>query len=266
MASPNNEFGFNIISAYPITKGSENSRQIIRNITKESSATKQFEEIETSVSNNYGSFREEKRYALSEMKNESYLYGHNITTKHPKTLGKTRVYFYVKNFPLLSIGPNIFRPLLTLILISFLYIMFFCTFYEGSGYIFQYSFHILFFFYFINHFLSIFINPGIPSVKYNLDNLTIKRNNNSSYSREYSYCKRCGLNHKIKDKIIHCYDCDICYYEIYKHSKWTGHCVAKYNFVFYVLYSLCQWTLFLVFFSMLFVNILKILIENKRLK
>ena len=185
------------------------------------------------------------------------IYGNDISLiSKPSKLGKTRVCLYIKKYPIISIGSNILYPLLLIVLICLLYIFIWIFFYNESGNLLKKLFNYFFVSYLISHILSIFINPGIPSFKYNqIIKYNLKENRINKLN--CSKCQKCNLCYKLKDNIGHCKKCNICYYGYERHSFWIGHCICRYNKFFFICFVLSFWTFIMLCLSMIFVKILK---------
>jgi hypothetical protein len=197
--------------------------------------------------------------SLPTKNNQILIYGNDIENKKPKKMGKTKVYFFYNNYPLISIGPEIFYPIICLTFIIFIYISFIIFFNEKSGKALNFLHHLTFIIYLLCHIIAIIINPGIPSYEYsNLNKeMVIKSQVNDSINiLDYHICKNCNCCFKIKDKVNHCSKCNICYLKFDHHCKWIGHCVAKNNKIFFYCFATSIWIFGLVCFGILFVNIL----------
>ena len=189
--------------------------------------------------------------------NENVLYNNNYIIKEkPSNLGNTRVSLYMKGFPIISIGKSIILPLLFILFVCIIYLIvwFFC--FEYGPTILQKFFNYSFLFYLISHILSIFINPGIPTIEYN--KMIIKNLREFTMKElDCSKCNICNLSYNLKEKITHCELCNICYYEHAHHCSFIGHCIAKYNKYFFYCF---MFTLIIFCFcclSMFFVRVFK---------
>lgn len=196
--------------------------------------------------------------SLSLETGDNYLYGNDYSIFiKPYKIGKTRVCFYIKKYPIFSIGKNIIYPLLLICLICLLYIILWIFFYKDSGILLKKLFNYCFVIYFISHLLSIFINPGIPSFKYHQSvkyDLKEKKINKFSCSK----CKKCNLYYKLKDNIGHCNQCNVCYFGYDRHCFWIGHCIGKYNKLFFIFFVLFLITFIMLCLTMIGVKILKV--------
>lgn len=210
----------------------------------------------TNENENGTSLNEDNNLYLSK-KDENILYGNDFTlNKWPLIVGNTRICLYIKNYPIISIGKNILVPLLLIAFMCLIYIYIFNYFYSSSSLILKKMFNYVFLLYIITHTLAIFINPGIPSFKYHKE----VRNNlreNKINELDCSRCKICNLTYKLKDRISHCYECSMCYHDYDHHCLWTGHCIGRYNKIYFVLF---------VFSSIFFISICLIMVLIKVLK
>ena len=88
-------------------------------------------------------------------------------------MGKTRVFLFINNYPLISIGPQIFEPILCFLIMTIFYFFFILYFNENSGEVLNVIHHLTYYSYLICHILATFINPGIPSYQYSNQNSII---------------------------------------------------------------------------------------------
>ena len=194
--------------------------------------------------------------------NENCLFGNDFMVfEKPRKLRKLRNYFYIKNYPLISIGNSIVYPLLLILIVCLIYIIFYYLFYSISVSLLKKSFQISFIIYFISHILLITINPGIPTFKYHQFtkyNMKDKKADKFSFSK----CKKCNLIYKLKDNISHCQKCNICYFKCEKHFFWSGHCVAKNNKLFFITFVISIFIFGLTCLTMIFIEILKLYFKN----
>ena len=178
--------------------------------------------------------------------NKFKLVGESITNNlekeiiKPNKLNKTvrqslvRSCLYINNFPIISIGSNIEKPLIIMLFFSITYLIFFYIGFELLKLLYQKIFLIAFTTYFITHFLAIFINPGIV------------RNNNKNIESNCNKCLECNLSYKKLEEVKHCKICDVCYYKHKYHSSWIGHCVTNYNLILILTYKF-SFIIFVVF-------------------
>ena len=214
-------------------------------------------DISTESNGNTTNFTQGNTSSFNLNTDENYLFGNDFMVyEKPKKLGKLRNYLYINKYPLISIGENIIYPLLFILIICFIYIIFHQLFYSDSVNLLKLSFQASFIIYFISHILLIIINPGIPTFKYHQItkyNLKEKRNNKFSYSK----CKKCNLIYKLRDNISHCHKCNICYFNYERHFFWSGHCIAKNNKIFYILFVISCFIFGITCLTMIFIEILK---------
>ena len=181
-------------------------------------------------------------------------------------MGKTRVFLFINNYPLISIGPQKFEPILCFFIMTFIYYFFILFFSKNSGEVLNIIHHITYYSYLICHILATFINPGIPSYEYSNKNKVIffQNEENSIINYDLKLCRTCNCVTKVKDKVFHCIYCNICYLNFEHHCKWIGHCVAKNNKYFYYCFGTSIWVFALGCFGMLFVNCMKVFLEKKK--
>ena len=195
--------------------------------------------------------------SLSLQSNE-YLYGNDfVVIEKPSKIGKTRVCFYIKNYPYISIGKDIFFPLLLILFICLIYIFIVIFFFEEGSMFLKTLLNYFFIIYIIFFLLSIFVNPGTPSFKYHQTaKQSIQENKEKKFS--YSKCKKCKLIYKLKDNIGHCKECNICYFNYDRHCFWIGHCIGKYNKLFFVCFVLSLFTFLMLCLTLIIIKILKV--------
>ena len=192
------------------------------------------------------------------------LYGNPIHAVHPYKLGSTYAYFYIKNYPLISLGKYLFKPIFFFISISIIFLAAKYWLYDKSGIflqsIFLYSYNIFIF----SYIFTFFVNPGIPSIKYHDNNLNVIKEDKKK-KKQYAKCKKCDLVYKISDKVCHCNKCGVCYYDLIYHNDLIGHCIAKNNkYAYYI--SVISLICFIPSgISMIVVNILKEIIKRKKI-
>jgi len=174
----------------------------------------------------------------------------------PSKIGKTRVCLYIKKYPIISIGKNILYPLLLILFVCLIYLITWIFFFIESQYLLKKLFNYFFVAYLISHLLAIFINPGIPSYNYHQNSLyNLKGNKSNKFS--YSKCKKCHLYYRLKDKIGHCKECNICYFEYDRHCFWIGHCIGKYNKCFFICFVISLFSFIMICLTIIIIQILK---------
>jgi len=199
------------------------------------------------------------------------IYGINYEDiKNSLKLGKTINFLYIFDYSLCSIGPNYIYPLILFIINLLIYDVLLIILKNEDAKLLIFLFKFSYLNYIFSHFISVFLNPGIPSKKY-IDQIIneyykndkINELNNLNLNIKLKICKNCNLITKIKDNIKHCKICEICYFNKLSHIKWIGHCVANNNQIIYYFF-LCSLTCFYLFgFSIIVVNVLHYFIINK---
>ena len=216
--------------------------------------------LDSNIENKNLSYSEICNLKPNHITNKLLLYNNNFyQNKKPIKLGGTRNCLYINNYPYISIGKNISIPLLVILFMCLTYIYIYYFFFKESGPILQKMFNYCFLCYIISHLFSIFLNPGIPSFEYNLE---IKEKLKSKEIKELdcTKCKICNLSYKLIDRIGHCDKCEICYIGYDHHCIWIGHCIGKYNGIFFVFFIISIFFFFLICLAMIFVKILKVFI------
>ena len=207
---------------------------------------------------NNTSFNEDNNIYPKTKKDQNYLYGNDFSIiDKPSIIGSTRICLYIKGYPIISIGKNILFPLLVCLIICIIYIVIYNYFFIYSGTFLQKMFNYIFLIYIISHSLAIIINPGIPSFKYH-KNIINKLKEHKLNELDCTRCNICNLSYKLKDKIGHCYSCNICYYEYDHHCIWIGHCIGKYNKYFFFGFIFSSMTFIMICLTMVFIKILKL--------
>ena len=217
--------------------------------------------LEINSSNNTITFSETSNLKSTHKNNKNFLYNNNFfENKKPIKLGGTRNILYINDYPYISIGKNISMPLLVILVVCLVYIYIFYFFFEDSGPFLQKMFNYCFLCYIISHLFCIFLNPGIPSFKYNSE-IIEKLKSKEINELDCTKCKICNLTYKLTDRIEHCDKCEICYYGYDHHCIWIGHCIGKYNGIFFVFFILGIFIFFLICLAIIFVKILKLFIN-----
>ena len=206
--------------------------------------------------------RSKFHYKNNNQENMFMLYNNNFKEQRkPLNLGGTRNCLYINNYPLISIGKNISLPLLVILSLCCIYIYIFYYFFDASGPILQKIFNYSFVIYILSHALSIFLNPGIPSFEYN-KKIKEGLKNKKINDLDCTECKICNLNYKLTDKISHCEKCEVCYFGYDHHCIWIGHCVAKYNYIFFLSFIIAILVFIYSCFAMVFVKLFKIFLKK----
>jgi hypothetical protein len=206
---------------------------------------------------------ESTKRKLPNNEGEILIYNQKITNRKPICLGNTKNYFYFKEYPLISIGPDFFYPFLCILIMSVCYYVFINIFQSHKGSTFYIINKICFFLYLFFHSISTIFNPGIPSKKYCLQNE--KDYNEKKLNELDSYkCKNCNIRLKVKDYSSHCSKCDICYINLDHHCQWIGHCVANNNKIFFYLFACSIWCYWLSCVGMFIIEILKYFIDKQK--
>ena len=215
----------------------------------------------SSNSENVIPFSEDDNNINFSTNNENFLYGNDFSLiKKPFQLGSTRNCLFIDDYPIISIGKNILLPLLLILFICLSYLFIWYNFLNYSGELLKKMFNYFFIAYLISHILAIFLNPGIPSLKYHRNIINDLRNNKIK-ELDTTKCNICNLVYQLKDKISHCNKCNVCYYEYEHHCDWIGHCIGKYNRYFFGIFVFSLLIYILICFTMIFIKILKIFIN-----
>lgn len=236
-------------------QSSKSELNIFKNINIEKNSSLDFSDI----NKNSTTFSQDTNNTTSSLslEKEDYLYNNDFAIiEKPSKIGKTRVCFYIKNYPIISIGKNILYPLLLILLVCLAYLLIWIFLFIESNNSLKKLFNYCFVAYLISHILAIFINPGIPSFNYHQISLHNLKEN-SKYKFNYSKCKKCNLCYRLKDNIGHCKECSICYFGYDRHCFWTGHCIGKFNKLFFICFALSLFTFIMISLTMVMIKILK---------
>ena len=208
---------------------------------------------------------ESTRRRIPTNEGETLIYNQKLSAHKPIHLGNTKNYLYFKEYPLISIGPELSYPFLCILIMIVSYYVFLNIFQNHKGSTFYKINKICFFCYIFFHIFSTVFNPGIPSKKYCLKNE--KDFNEKKLNDLDSYkCKNCNIRLKVKDYSSHCSKCDICYINLDHHCQWIGHFVAKNNKIFFYCFACSIWCYWLSCFGMFVIEILKYFIDKQKKK
>ena len=94
----------------------------------------------------------------------------------------------------------------------------------------------------IFHLITSFINPGLPTKNYFLENFNMA----NSKIQNYVVCKKCKVIMDLDIGTEHCTDCDICIMGNDHHCQWTSKCIGINNIIFFKLFT------FLLFFNIIY--------------
>ena len=83
---------------------------------------------------NTTSFNDDNDINLTSTNNENFLYNNDYSfNEKPSIIGNTRTCFYIKNYPIISIGKNILLPLLIFMFMCLTYIYIWYLFVGEAG-------------------------------------------------------------------------------------------------------------------------------------
>ena len=167
--------------------------------------------------------------------NENYLYGNYIQNKKPYKCGKVYCLFYINNYPILTIGPQYYYPIILLLLNNILFLLVIKYIYNKFNILFKNVGIILIIIVNASQLYTIFINEGIPNRKWFLNNKIIANliENDNFYDEfninKFQICRKCNILIDKSLKIIHCDICNICCEFYDHHCPWVGKCIGKNN-------------------------------------
>ena len=187
--------------------------------------------------------------------NEKKIFGNNIFNINPIKCGKLLCFFYLNEKPLITIGPTFYYNFLIIFGINLINIIniFFINFHIHNFFLIIEYF--LFYFQFIFHLITIFINEGIPEKKWFLNeelikNLCKNENLNQNFNFEkFQICKICNLLINKNNNVFHCEFCNICCEQFDHHCEWIGKCIGKNNKFFFKIFLYL--TFIYIFYSIL---------------
>jgi hypothetical protein len=106
----------------------------------------------------------------------------------------------------------------------------------------------------IFHLITSFINPGLPTKNYFLENFNMA----NSKIQNYLVCKKCKVIMDLDIGTEHCTDCDICVMGNDHHCQWTSKCIGKNNLLIFKIFTRLVFLhlsyMILALLSLLFIN------------
>ena len=240
--------------------------------TNEKKDNSSFELNKFDINNNNNNIKSEiklKANNLSKELNFSFskekkIFGNDIFDLNPVKCGKLFCFFYLNEKPLITIGPTFYYNFVIIFIVNLINIIniIFINFNIHS--FFSFIEYFLFYFQFIFHLITVFINEGIPEKKWFLSDELIKNlcrneylNQNFNFEK-FQICKICNLLIFKNQNAFHCEFCNICCEEFDHHCKWIGKCIGKNNKFFfkiflyltfiYIIYSILLFIYFLLIF------------------
>lgn len=181
-------------------------------------------------------------------KNEKEKYEFKNTPKsynpYPFKKGNVFCFLYINNYPIFTLGPQYYYPIMIISFNNTLFFLFIKYAYQKINFILQFFSLFLLIIVDITQLFTVFINPGIPKKIWFLSdkiiNLIMK--NECIYkefnTEKYKICRKCNLLIDKCLKIIHCDICDVCCEKYDHHCPWIGKCIGKnnyYSFKFFVI-------------------------------
>ena len=209
---------------------------------------------------------------LKEKQKDKLLFGNYIGIENPKKCGNVFCFYYIKKYPLFTLGPQFYYALLLFFFINLLFIFCIILVYVKYNIIFLTVGILIYIFVISSQLYTTFINQGIPQRKWFLsDEIIFKIINDDNFykkfnSEDYKVCKRCNILIDKKLKIVHCDICNICceYYD--HHCTWIGKCIGKKNLLSFKIFVYS--TIIFILYNMsltlnVFINIFMNYINNK---
>ena len=166
---------------------------------------------------------------------DNYLYGNNLKKINPYKCGNVYCFFYIDKYPLITIGPQYYYPIILFIVNNIIFIL-------VNKYM-LYKYNILFKILDIlliivvnfSHLYTTFINEGIPKrvwfLSNNIINYLIEDENFYSEfnTNKYQICRKCNILIDKSLKISHCDLCNLCCEFYDHHCPWIGKCIGRNN-------------------------------------
>ena len=235
------------------------------NSTKQKQTQKISETQNTSFKNTSEKNRKLIPTLLKEKQKDKFLYGNYIGLENPRKCGNVFCFYYVKKYPLFTLGPQFHYALLAFFLINLLFIFCIILIYLKFNNIFLTTEVLIYISVIISQIYTTFINQGIPQRKWFLSDEVISKiiNDDNFYKKfnndDYRVCKRCNILIDKKLKIVHCDICNICCEFYDHHCTWIGKCIAKNNLLSFKIFvfSTIIFILYNMFITLnVFINII----------
>ena len=209
---------------------------------------------------------------LKKKQKDNFLFGNYIGLENPRKCGNVFCFYYIKKYPLFTLGPQFYYSVLLFFLINLLFIFCILLIYVKFNNIFLATGVLIYIIVIISQLYTTFINQGIPQRKWFLsDEVIFKIINDDNFYKKfnndnYRVCRRCNILIDKKLKIIHCDICNICCEFYDHHCTWIGKCIAKNNLLTFKIFVFSSiifilYNLFLILY--LFINIFINYVNNK---
>jgi len=153
--------------------------------------------------------------------NQDLFYGNPLSKKNPRKIGNTYAFLYKDGEPRVLIGPHWpFYVCLNSVIVAMVSTFYYFLWEYMSGIVSFFGI-MIFLVQFTSYFLTFTINPGLPK----------KRGNNMKIQdlKNVRICGICNVVQDPQERIVHCFDCNICIEGYDHHCPWTSKCVGKNN-------------------------------------
>ena len=166
---------------------------------------------------------------------DNYLYRNYISNINPSKCGNVYCFCYINKYPLITIGPQFFYPIILFSLNIIIFVLVINFIFGKINVCLKMIELFLFLVLSFSQILTTLINEGIPKRVWFLSNeiinYLIEDENfyNEFNTNKYQICRKCNILIDKSLKIIHCDICNLCC-ELYDHHcPWIGKCVGKNN-------------------------------------
>lgn len=205
---------------------------------------------------------------MKEKEKDNYLYGNYIKIIKPCKCGNVYCFLYINNYPLFTIGPQYYYPIILFIFNNTLFILAFIYVYNKYN---SYFFKIMGVFVLIivnlSQIYTCVLNEGIPKRIWFLSNKIINYLiedeifYNEFNTNKYQICRKCNILIDKSLKIVHCDICNLCCEFYDHHCPWVGKCIGKNNILSFKIFILSN--LIFIFYNIILSIILFIIKYNK---
>lgn len=198
------------------------------------------------------------------MKNEkdNYLYGNNIKYIKPYKCGNVYCFCYINKYPLITIGPQYYYPLILFLLNNIIFFLFNKYIFHKFKILFKVIEILLIIIVNFSHLYTTFINEGIPKRVWFLSNKIInyliedENFYNEFNTNKYQICRKCNILIDKSLKITHCDICNLCCEFYDHHCPWIGKCIGRNNLFCFKIFILSN--IIFIIYSIIFLFIVLI--------
>ena len=159
---------------------------------------------------------------INNNKNEEMPESEDINPNIERNFNRIHPFLFIKNEPLILIGPDLIYFIIIFTISSFFSIIVYSM--KVKPLLIMKGLYIIgYIFYSATYILLVLLNPGIPKNKNNIDMSELKKN--------YNQCNICNcIFYKNNDYVtFHCNDCNICIDNYDHHCIFASKCIGKNN-------------------------------------